>query len=194
MHYASTTTELLSNCPGASELHLEHSLSTACSNVSANLALNSSRRLLGASYANLTQKWESRSPHAPAAADASAEDTAEEGGSSGEGEDLEAPLLPSAGAQQAWRDAAGRKAPLRRISTVTSISSSSAGGMGTHGSVGGSKDMGSARSRAPGTEWLSKYGSGDFSDEAPFWSGQATAPQVCSSVLCLHKSCLVWPA
>ncbi|PSC69954.1 Sodium hydrogen exchanger 7 [Micractinium conductrix] len=104
-------------------------------------SLNSSRRLLGASYARLTHKWE---PRLASAGEEEGERVAG-GEGEGEGEGEGGAALAAAAAPRIWK----RLCCLQR----------------TCGAGSGS-----------GASRLSKYGSGEFAHEAPFWSGRGGAP------------------
>ena len=161
-------------------------LARPCSKVSATSPLNSSRRLLGASFTHLSHKWEPRSPGGAGAG------AAAPSASDGDSVDLEAPLLGSAG-EGAGEPAGGLLAAatpstpsrLRRTSTASISSMSSGGGGGGGGAAGRGiswaapaaggtgrrSEHGSLPGlhRSPSVDRLTKYGSAEFADESPFW-------------------------
>ncbi|KAL4858875.1 Protein ACTIVITY OF BC1 COMPLEX KINASE 3 [Chlorella vulgaris] len=148
--------------------------------------LNSSRRLLGASFAHVSHKWEPRSTVPPHGHGASTSDDGSES-------DLEAPLLQhSLSTHRGRYRAAVAAAQGTRDSLLhRTVSASSSGSSGTirppaaADTAGGSssdvRDGAGSRlgglSRAVGTKRLVKYGSSEFADEAPFFSAPPQAAQ-----------------
>lgn len=160
-----------------------------CRRGSARPALGqSSRRLLGTSFATLSHKWEPRfaasGGHQAADQAAEAEPWAATGGASG-WSDLEAPLLPSpvsAASPLTPRD--GRRWPSSGSGTGGSGEGSEGGGASGGSGVLSRRDRLSGRGDQSGPSRnasvdrrLDKWGSQDFSDESPFWPA-ATSPKV----------------
>lgn len=148
--------------------------------------LNSSRRLLGASFAHVSHKWEPRSTAPPHGHGASTSDD-------GSDSDLEAPLLQNSlnthrgRYRAAVAVAQGARDSLlhRTVSAGSSGSSGTARPPAAADTAGGSssdvRDGAGGRlggsSTAVGTERLVKYGSSEFAKEAPFFSAPPQAAQ-----------------
>lgn len=135
--------------------------------------LSSSRRLLGASFTSLSDKWQ---PRCTAAAGASSDEegggcTSEEGGG-GYASDVEAPMLGGPRSPRAPRSPP--YSPLRRPSTGSGGASGVGGGRGEGSGAAGSS--GAASRAASFEQQLVKYGSREF--ESPFWPAAQAPPQV----------------
>ena len=131
---------------------------------------HSSRRLLGASFATLSHKWEPRFSGGPSAAGTPSEDWEAAAVASGVS-DLQALLLPpSLSAAAASPRPARRSASLQRGGSAGSGLSSGSEGAG----LGPAK--GSASRSASVDRQLDKWGSQEFADESPFWPAAAATP------------------
>lgn len=140
----------------------------ACRRVSARPPLgHSSRRLLGASFATLSHKWEPRFSAAPSPGAPPPEDW--EAAATSDASDLEAPLLsPSLSATAASPRAPRRGSSLQRGGTASGRLS---GGSEGEGSVAPSRSASVDRQ-------LDKWGSREFADESPFWPAAAASSKV----------------
>lgn len=168
----------------------------ACSKLSNRSPLSSSRRLLGASLANFSHKWEPRSgpPLGPCAPYSD--------GIIGGTTDLEMPLLPAspsrrlsaavaageAGGVSAAGGTGRRAGRMHRSLSAASGSSARSGascsdlGLSPTGASAGTAATGERLgvSRSSSVDRLTKYGSSEFSDESPFFpaAGAAAAGKV----------------
>lgn len=158
---------------------------------------HSSRRLLGASFATLSHKWEPRFSGAPGGASAGGPSAA---GQLSDGEpstaaaggwsDLDAPLLTSS-----FSAASPRTPHTHRPSSSGGSGEGSGGEAGGGGGMLGGPSRLSMQSRGSGGNGpsrsasvgkrLDKWGSPEFADESPFWPA-ATSPTVrpCQALRC----------
>lgn len=126
-----------------------------CRKVASQSPRNSSRRLLGASPAALSHKWEPRSAGAAAAAPAASP--------SDDGTDIEAPLLPSGSRAGSRRAADAGQAGSQSVGSRSVHRAASAGATAAPGGSGGGLTRGDSVDR------LTKYGGSDFTDESLFF-------------------------